>query len=86
MLKACRAVILRHVTDLAAAIVALQEILAKVRRLALLVKAQPDVAKSLADVNLPHSCREVGRGARGMGPEQRACHASLACTRTRAKF
>lgn len=36
-----------------------QEVLGKVKRLAERVKAEPEVAKTLADLNLPHSCREV---------------------------
>ncbi|KAI7843532.1 hypothetical protein COHA_002774 [Chlorella ohadii] len=36
-----------------------EEILAKVRRLAERVKAEPEVQKSLAELNLPHACREV---------------------------
>ena len=37
----------------------LQEVLKKVRFLAQRVKAEPEVAKTLAELNLPHSCREV---------------------------
>lgn len=36
-----------------------QEVLAKVKRLADRVKQEPDVVRTLADLNLPHSCREV---------------------------
>ena len=37
----------------------LQEVLAKVKRLAERVKSDPDVVRTLADLNLPQSCREV---------------------------
>ena len=37
----------------------LQEVLSKIRILASRVRAEPEVAKTLAELNLPHSCREV---------------------------
>lgn len=36
-----------------------EEVLSKVRRLAEAVKAEPEVVRTLADLNLPHACREV---------------------------
>jgi len=36
-----------------------QEVLAKVKRLAERVKAEPEVVRTLADLNLPHACCEV---------------------------